>query len=397
MPYLGSRTVADCKSLAQALHPKLLGLRAAYAKLRPQWEAHDLFGAQRYAGDLARLEGRWGAAVEGARRVRVCDGQEGVTVAGRQFDRMVRAVRQGGMTGAPRGDDLAGMSVRLRRAGRKLGVRFGYDVLAPFDSALTASGSVKSIADCAGIIAQYGDTIGAMGNVWQQARSAWGLTGAATADAIYNGPLGKLQSDWASAVTGVALKAGDPGMVSLGPSGMSKLLMSDSGNASNPAQDEYDALMAAVTELSGVMQLLARGQQMFGGGSTVGFGDDSGDSTFTTNPSGATVPANSGQPLQDKDSKVNEELGKMGQATNPFLPVSTDTPPSGNGTSTPSLWDRVFGTNPTIPSALNPLDSPWVKGALVVGGIGVLGYTLSQIKGLWGFSRAMEKVEGAGG
>lgn len=101
--YMGTHTLADCKKLALAMHPSVRGLRTAFTRVRPAWQAKDLFGAERYHGDLTALERRWVTAVSHATAVRPSKvGGESMTFAARPFDKMVRALRVNGMSGVER-------------------------------------------------------------------------------------------------------------------------------------------------------------------------------------------------------------------------------------------------------------------------------------------------------
>ncbi len=254
MPYLGSRTVADCQALALALHPKVRGLRAAYDRVRPQWEARDLFGAQRYARDLSHLESRWRTAVKSAQKVRI-PRQHGVstTFADKPYAKMVRAVRQGGADAPPRGGDLHEMSVRLRRVYAKLRPAvFGYDASDPYASAMTASGAglagsgsglTKSVADCAQLVGQYGEDVRKA-----IARSASGRC-----------------ADWDGALVLLALKAGDPSLSSEPPEVMAQLIASNEDCASTPAGDVYDQLVKTIGDW------LPSGGAASGASSAIGF------------------------------------------------------------------------------------------------------------------------------
>jgi hypothetical protein len=270
MPTLGTRTVADCQALASQLHPQILGLRTAFGKLRPAWQRHDVFGAERYAKDLDALCTRWGAAIRDAQRVYIHPSRgAGLTFAPRQYERMIRAVRHDRTQQKPQPADLVALGRRLHTASRKLQSSFGYDILHPFDSALTASGVVKSMNDCANLIGQYGSGMNALPGMWSAARAAWqtsmGVSGAALSDRIYNGPLSQFLTDWSGALLGVALKLGDPSACKLSPVDFAQLILSDRGNESNPAQDEYDALMKAMLEGSAVRNLLlSQGQSTMG-------------------------------------------------------------------------------------------------------------------------------------
>ncbi len=257
-------TLTDCQTLARMLHPRIVGLDAAYGQVRPLWEARDLFGARRFAKDLQALKGRWGQAVRTAQKHRA--GPFGKVSAEKPFERMVRAVRQGGMASTERAGDLTEMTRRLEGVHTALGAsrasrttakgsgksRIGYDVLQPFDSALAAGGSVRSVADCGAWLAQYGDSVAALVNLdpdtWRTYYEALVFKASPSAGDNAYADLNKIRDDWASVLVSLALKAGDPAYAKMSPSEFAQTIAMDSGNASNPAADEYDQLMGILAQ-----------------------------------------------------------------------------------------------------------------------------------------------------
>ena len=238
MPYLGSKTVADCRQLALTLHPKVRGLRAGYDRVRPQWEARDPVGARRYGKDLGQLEARWRTAVKAAQKVRVSSSRDArTTFADKPHAKLIRAVRQGGLAAPVRSGDLSELSGRLHRAYDRLRpTAFGYDALDPYCSAMTSggpseggpegSGLTKSVADCAALVGRYGDAV----------NRAIAESG--------RGPC----ADWQDALTLLALKAGDPTLAAHPPADIAATVAANEDLASTPADEVYSLLVRVVSD-----------------------------------------------------------------------------------------------------------------------------------------------------
>jgi hypothetical protein len=377
MPYLGSRTVADCQALALALHPKVRGLRAAYDRMRPRWEARDLMGARCYGRDLSQLEARWRTAVKRAQSVRVAKGRSAATTfADKPHAKMVRAVRQGGAGGQLRPGDLADLVKRLSRTYERLRpATFGYDVADPYGSAMTSGGAAgglpsggagltRSVADCAALVGQYGDAVNA----------AIGKSG--------RGPC----AEWQTALTLLALKAGDPTLAAQAleaPGDVARLVAADEDLASTPAEEVHGLLVRVIGD-------------WVPSGADIGLDLPSAQDVRDAASSAAQSVTSAASSAYDGASTA---LSSAASAVSDGLPSAQavqDTV-TGAGTSVATAmgnaWQSAKDSYQSTKTALkNEVDEevdritkpvsdamPWVKGAVVVAGVGVIGYALAQI------------------
>jgi len=255
------RTVADCIKLDSALRPRIRALRAAYSQARPQWEAQDIFGSERFGVDLAKLESRYQAAVTHAQKTPV-HRRRGVFGSPAQsgYDRLVSAVRQAGAGGPSRPGDLQELTRRLRPVLRRHAPGFGLDLLntaktvgetvlegplAPAIAAATLAEKIpiwagynKSLKDCNDLMVNYSKWIPQLASQFDAFQPTWRAKDSAAVDSFYQ-QLYDLQTSWQSAVNAVQPMLNDSGP-------------SDSVNA----QSQFDALNAAAMKMGPLAQTL---------------------------------------------------------------------------------------------------------------------------------------------
>jgi len=351
-----------------------------------------------------------------------------MTPAQAEYDKLIKAMRQGGISAAVRKGDLADVATRLVVAARKHGVtfgddasnliiaavaaqaaqdaakatpptaapapfvsslpggwtaapsiyerdtsllvqpagQFGFDVFHPIDSARAWASGLKSLKDCLDLITNYGVWIQELGPQWDAVQYQWGQKSPEGRTNFYASLL-KLQNDWKAAIVAFATKTGLSNPQSYADTPTASIVQTTSNITdlgSTAAQAEYDQLLAAAQEFTALKNELQAG-------------------VITLGIPAASVPAFSA-PIQPKPD-VNEDFYKLSDPNAPGVL---------GGLS--ALGGKLAGAKPGEGGAtpggphdwwLDPFSNPWVVGGAVVIGIGVVGWTLGQVRALVPVSR----------
>lgn len=313
-------TLHDCRTLEGVLHPKIEALRAQHGALRASWETADIFGAERFRRDLGGLDARWKDAQRALARVRQ-GRRASLTPAEPAYDRLVRAVRQGGATAPLRRGDLAELTRRLhRRAGS-----FGFDLAEVWNSnpAVSAwndfqayTGHVKNLRDCSDLIRAFSVAMPDTRNAFTSLEPAWRSLSPADVDAFAR-DLESVENAWKAAVDRV-----QPMLDEYGPSD------------TTAAQDEWDGLNKAAALVVPLTARLARARADIA-------------------RAGALPPALHFRPIPQPTRDARD--------------------------------DFMHATDPKAPDAawyIAPWKNPWILGGLAVGSLGVVAWTLTEVRAL---------------
>jgi hypothetical protein len=342
MPFFGRKTLADCAKLEAALAPALLSLDRDFHHVRPVWVEKSPFASLAWERDAKALFRRWNAATALAGRIGVPRrSTPRTTPADAAYLAMVRAVRQGGPSAAPRTGDLTDLTRRLRYVARRLPrAGFGMD-----------SFGQHTYDDLVALTHLYDGQIAQLRQRFETVRGAWTSRDASKA-ADFAQDLGLLEVRWAAVHAKADSALG-------GAAGLwNKLAM----NGAEMYYAEY-------------MKVIVQGYPP--DGAHVQKGDYSDlDTRLKAAESAAGVatpsPAVRGYAAPDTgfakpgwaDPNQGGVLGTLG---NLGAHLANDKPMEQRG---PDPW------------YVAPLSNPWIVGGLVVGSIGVVGYTLGQVRAL---------------
>jgi hypothetical protein len=340
MPFFGKKTLADCTRLHDALHPRVQSVQNAYAQLRQPWQERDIFSAERTAKDVRGLETRWANAETELRTLveRAPHAHPGLTPAQSTYDRMVRAVRQGGWTAPERPGDLAELHRRVRKAARKLGgarhaaVRGEASFGGEFGDDLFNN---KTYADLVQLTHNYDGWIAQLRQRYNTIAAAWTAANPG-ASAAFAADLGGLEARWAAVHNEAA------GTVN------------SAANYVGLGNDYfYWKYLAAICQKC-----------------TAG------------NQAAQQTPGD----YQDLFARLSAAERSLGVTPPPAYPAAPPAPDSGldflkaTDPKKPGILGALANAGKRITDDPNPFNNPWVQGAIVIVGIGVVGYTLSQFR-----------------
>lgn len=344
MTFFGKSSIADCRHLESALDLKIRSLRTAHGELRASWERTDIFGAERYARDLAGLEARWKDARGMLGRVRV-GRRAAMTPAQAAYDRLVRAVRQGGATAPMQRGDLAELTRRLqKRAGTLPGFGFEWSEVWNANPAVSAyndfqawTGNVKNLKDCADMITVFRVAIPDLVHNFDLLAPAWRAVSPEGVEAFAR-DVGAMQAAWNAAVARVQPMLNEYG-----------------ASDTTAAQEEWDALNAAAGQTVPLNARLAQGRRAVA-------------------TSGGPAPAFVNRPLPQPKADSQDGFMKWTDPNRGGVPgMLADA-------GSRLVGDKNGERRGDTPWYADPLGNRWIQAGLVVGAIGVVGYTLSEVR-----------------
>ena len=296
------------------------------AALRPQ--STDVFEAERLAGQVRVLYTRFRGAVEAIQKIKALKGGAEVTPCEALYVRLLR----------------------ISNDARALEPRFGFDVLSPWDSVKAYLGTTPSLRDGWLLVKNYGPWIRNLGDDFDALQAAWT---AQDIDAVQAFDVGL--TDLRQSFEQAANLLGQTQGVTFAPAfekwaDTADVALAGPGLDTTAGSGAYDVLLGAIGKFAPLRDKLALAHRTLGVTSTVPWagvsqqnaptGADALYSTLTTGTVGA--------------------LGDIGEK------IVTGRVADGGG-----WWT-------------DPLKSPWIVGGLTVAAVGVVGYTLAQIKGAKG-------------